>query len=85
MQQEEWDRENAAGLKMGDNTSQMVTERMKDYILHTAPVQPPKTNVASKEDANPPHVLQDLRGESKFDGSAKAGDNPKSMLSNQRV
>jgi len=85
--QEEWDKENAAGLKVGDNPSEMVTERMKDHILHTAPVQPPsKTASSTDETANPPYpVLQDLRGESKFDGSGKVGDNPKKMLSNQRV
>jgi hypothetical protein len=64
--------------KVGDNPEQMITERRKDYILHT-PAAQPVSNSSIEDAPNPPHVLE-LRGDNKLDGT-KVGDNPEYMTS----
>ncbi len=84
---EQFEAESYDGLKKGDNPEQMVTERLKDHILHTPAAQPPVNPKAraSEEVVNPPQVLKPLEGgKSHFDGSMKVGDNPDYMATSHK-
>lgn len=76
--------DNQDATKRGDNPEMMITERKKDYILHT-PMAQATSNSTIEDGAKPPHVLGDkLNGDSSFDGT-KVGDNPEFMLSKRIV
>jgi hypothetical protein len=68
--------------KRGDNPEMMITERRMDYILSTPMAQP--VSHSTVDAPKPPQVLEELRGESNFDGT-KVGDNPEYMLSKRVV
>lgn len=77
--------DNCDSFKKGDNPSQMITERLKDYALHT-PMAQPMTDKPVEDGPKPLPVLQSLSrnttGGDSFDGT-KVGDNPEQMLSNR--
>lgn len=75
--------DNTDSFKKGDNPSQMISERRKDYLMNT-PMAQPLTDKPVEDGPKPLPVLQSLsRGkEGDFDGT-KVGDNPDQMLSNR--